>query len=236
MNSAFHDHETGRAARILTAAEALVLKRGLKGVTVAEIAEQAHVGKGTVYLYWGTKESLFIELLGRSFLTVLDELAEQIRARPELARPDHLCPYLVHSVLQQPLVRAAQTSDADILGALAEDPRSREMLDRHGAAALIRALLPRWRRQGLARTDWDLDRQACALQMLTVGFLETTARHRTPRDLDQAERDAAMTEAVAALLTTPADPPCPPDETALDAIALLEQARNALRASIDDHD
>jgi hypothetical protein len=41
------EHDSGTAARILAAARDLVLKRGVKGLTVAEIAEKAHVGKGT---------------------------------------------------------------------------------------------------------------------------------------------------------------------------------------------
>ena len=52
------EHDSGTAARILAAARELVLKRGVKGLTVAEIAARAHVGKGTAYLYWPTKEDL----------------------------------------------------------------------------------------------------------------------------------------------------------------------------------
>jgi AcrR family transcriptional regulator len=55
--------DSGTAARILAAARELVLKRGVKGLTVAEIAEKAHVGKGTAYLYWKTKEDLLLAVI-----------------------------------------------------------------------------------------------------------------------------------------------------------------------------
>jgi hypothetical protein len=44
-------------------ARELVLKRGVKGLTIAEIAEKAHVGKGTAYLYWKTKEDLLLAVI-----------------------------------------------------------------------------------------------------------------------------------------------------------------------------
>jgi AcrR family transcriptional regulator len=40
-----------------------VLKRGVKGLTIAEIAEKVHVGKGTAYLYWKTKEDLLLAVI-----------------------------------------------------------------------------------------------------------------------------------------------------------------------------
>jgi AcrR family transcriptional regulator len=79
-------HST-RAARLLAAAGDLLIGRGAKGFTVADVAARAHVGKGTVYLYWPTKEDLLIGLIGRAFLRLLDDLIEQLSADPGLARP-----------------------------------------------------------------------------------------------------------------------------------------------------
>ena len=59
-----------KAERILAVTRDLLLKRGVRGMTVAELAERAHVGKGTVYLYWDTKEELFFSVLARDFLDI----------------------------------------------------------------------------------------------------------------------------------------------------------------------
>ena len=226
-------HEAGKPARIMNAAEELLLKRGFKGVTIADIADRAHIGKGTVYLYWPTTKSLFLGLLGRSFLGVLDEVVEQIRARPELVRPDRLCPHMIHGVLARPLVRALQTSDADVLGALADDPRSQQIMDRQGAASLLGGLLPVWRRHGLARTDWPLDRQAYALEMLAAGFFATSTRRPSSGSVNAAARDVTLADAIAAVLGMADVSFDTLDAAALEAIEILEQAKVALGTSIE---
>ena len=52
------EQQSTKAARLLASAGELLLSRGARGFTVADVAKRAHVGKGTVYLYWPTKEDL----------------------------------------------------------------------------------------------------------------------------------------------------------------------------------
>lgn len=117
MTSTIVARRTGKAAKILTAAEELILKQGFKGVTMAAVAQRAHVGKGTAYLYWRTKEDLFLELLAG----VLADLADRVCATPGLAMADRLCPAIADAWLARPLVRALQVTDSDVLGALLDD-------------------------------------------------------------------------------------------------------------------
>jgi AcrR family transcriptional regulator len=63
--------------RVLAAAGELVLARGSRGVTIAEVARRAHIGKGTVYLYWKTKEDLLLDLVCRDFLALADEITDR---------------------------------------------------------------------------------------------------------------------------------------------------------------
>jgi TetR/AcrR family fatty acid metabolism transcriptional regulator len=49
--------------RLLEAAAKVFSERGFKRTTMAEVARRADVGKGTVYEYFESKESLFLELL-----------------------------------------------------------------------------------------------------------------------------------------------------------------------------
>src|ERR687891_2443007 len=93
--TALAEHDSGTSARILAAARELVLKRGVKGLTIAEIAEKAHVGKGTAYLYWKTKDDLLLGLFTRDFLAAVDGEIDALTADPDLARPHRLCPRLV---------------------------------------------------------------------------------------------------------------------------------------------
>ena len=163
------ERHSSTAARLLTAANDLLLGRGAKGFTVADVAARAHVGKGTVYLYWPTKEDLLIGLIGRSFLRVLDDLVQQLDDDPALARPSRFCPMMLHAATSQPLVAALQRHDDDLLGLLADHPRSVALNDALGPSAVLDAMVPLWRSDGLARTDWDIADQTFALHALITG-------------------------------------------------------------------
>lgn len=161
-------HST-KAARLLAAAGELLIGRGAKGFTVADVAARAHVGKGTVYLYWPTKEDLLIGLIGRGFLSLLDDLIGDLTDDPDLARPSRFCPRMLEIATAQPLVAAFQRRDADLLGMLADHPRSIAFHDALGPSAVLRAILPIWRRHGLARSDWEITDQTFALRALMTG-------------------------------------------------------------------
>ncbi|BBY84832.1 TetR family transcriptional regulator [Mycolicibacterium tokaiense] len=159
-----------KAARLLRAADELLVSRGARGFTVADVAKRAHVSKGTVYLYWPTKEDLLIGLVGRGFLRLLDEVIRRIADDPDLARPSRFCPLMLEVVSSQPLLAALQRHDDDLLGLLADHPRPVALHDALGPSAVVGAVLPVWRRYGLADSGWDVDDQSFALHALVTGF------------------------------------------------------------------
>ncbi|MCP2256133.1 transcriptional regulator, TetR family [Prauserella aidingensis] len=191
------EHSSPKAARILTAAGELLINRGSKGVTIAEVAQKAHIGKGTVYLYWKTKEDLLLGLVCRDFLALANEVIAEVTADPDLARPSRLCPRMLRHAAEHPFVTALQRNDDYLLGVLADDPRSERLLDTLGPDALMDNVLPIWRTHGLARTDWPLADQALALHALTTGFAAEAAHGDRPQ-VDDPER--VLAAAVTALL------------------------------------
>ena len=50
-------------------------------ITISEVAERAGLAKGTIYLYFKTKEELFLALLVQQLATWFDELDAQLRAQ-----------------------------------------------------------------------------------------------------------------------------------------------------------
>ncbi|GAA4013071.1 helix-turn-helix domain-containing protein [Streptomyces plumbiresistens] len=230
--TALAEHDSATAARILGAARELVLKRGVKGLTVAEIAEKAHVGKGTAYLYWGTKQDLLFGLFARDFLTFLEGEIHRLGADPDACRPQRLCPQVARSALNHPVVRAMQSGDDDLLGALAQHPRSVELLDLLGPAALMYMVLPVWRAHRLVRTDWPLDDQAYALHALMTGFLGAVNRPQTPSSITVDDPDKVMAAAVTALLGPEEAGPDEVRAAAEDGLRLLRERRDAVLALI----
>jgi AcrR family transcriptional regulator len=108
-----------RAERILDAAADLLLRWGYKRVTIDDVATDAGIGKGTVYLHWATREALFCSVLQRDLLSAVSEIVEAIRAEPELAIFHRLLPRWFVVVKRRPLVRAAVLAELDLLGKLA---------------------------------------------------------------------------------------------------------------------
>lgn len=59
---------------ILAAAAALFASRPFHEVRLEDVAARAKVGKGTVYLYWSSKEALYLALVRRGFAAVVERL------------------------------------------------------------------------------------------------------------------------------------------------------------------
>ena len=64
-----------RPRQILDAALAVFGQEGLAAAKVEHIAERAGISKGTVYLYFPSKEELFLEVVRSTWLEMLDSIA-----------------------------------------------------------------------------------------------------------------------------------------------------------------
>ena len=76
-----NDKELRRAA-ILRAAESLVAEHGRVVASVAEVAQHAGIAKGTVYLYFRTREEIFLALHGRWMGRMFDRFDALFDGRP----------------------------------------------------------------------------------------------------------------------------------------------------------
>ena len=113
-----------RAQRILNAAAQLLERWGYSRVTIDDIAKQADVGKGTVYLHWPNREALFMAVLQRELLQFMDELAPTLRNNPEELLLHRLVRHFWLAATRRPLIRAVFVQDFETLGRLttAGDP------------------------------------------------------------------------------------------------------------------
>lgn len=107
-----------KAARILDAAEALLIKFGYRRVTVDDVARRAGVGKGTVYLYWPSKLELFASVLTRQSAQMLAEQLATMKADPAEVRLHRSMRRTFLQIMRRPLSKAFATRDYDVLGEL----------------------------------------------------------------------------------------------------------------------
>ena len=224
------ERHSAKAARLLEAAGDLLIGRGARGFTVADVAQRAHVGKGTVYLYWPTKEDLLVGLIGRGFLSLIDDMIQTLTDEPDLARPSRFCPLMLQIATSKPLVAALQRHDEDLLGVLTRDPRSVAFHDALGPGAVLSAVLPVWRRNGLARSDWDLADQIFALHGLITGVAMSLIGP-TPVTADDPLK--VLSAAVTALLGPERGSQKQIRATAAEVIEFLRQGRVAALHLLD---
>jgi AcrR family transcriptional regulator len=70
--------------RILDAADALIAQRGMRGVTVAELARRAELSRPTVYRHWSDADDVVRAALLRRIADILAEFPAPAGTRPAL--------------------------------------------------------------------------------------------------------------------------------------------------------
>ena len=151
--------------RILAAARAVMLSKGLVRATTKEIARAASVSEGTLYNHFANKEELFLYTLNQQpsgFITLMRGLHERVANEP------------VQSVLVE-VARSALDFYAEAIpmgASFFADPellaRHRELLQQRGAGPqraneAVAAYLQAEQRIGRVRADVDLEAAAYML-------------------------------------------------------------------------
>jgi AcrR family transcriptional regulator len=118
------DKRALRAQRILDAAAQLLERWGYSRVNIEDIAKQAGVGKGTIYLHWPNREALFLAVIQRELIQFIDNLAPTLRDHPEELLLHRLVRHFWLAANRRPLIRAVFVQDFETLGRLttAGDP------------------------------------------------------------------------------------------------------------------
>jgi AcrR family transcriptional regulator len=163
--------DTERAERILAAARELLMAWGYKRVTVDEIARRAHIGKGTFYLHWKTKETLFTELLGRELHKQVDSVAAGIEQDPSAALPSRLIREIFLQQTRAPIAQAIHAGDSDVLGALAITSNGLPVIQELGFHTLLARLVDVWRAHGLVTVTASAADQIYTIDAVLHGFI-----------------------------------------------------------------
>ncbi|MEV0611883.1 helix-turn-helix domain-containing protein [Nonomuraea sp. NPDC050404] len=226
------EHHSRKAARILDSARELVLDHGAAKVTVSEISRAAGVGKGTVYLYWPSKEDLIRGLFARDLFTILETGIARVTTDPATVQPRHLATLLLRTTHRLPLAQRLQRGDADLLRILMQDAGDRDLFARTQPAAMCRQVMPILRRHGLIRHDRPLPDQVYALHAVLTGFFAAVS---APASAPPADDPYTVLADTVALLLEPSGPPA---EAALAAaadqtLAVLRETRDAILDYID---
>jgi len=160
-----------RAERILDAAAALIQRWGYDKTTIDDIAKQAGVAKGTIYLHWKTREALFQALLTREYLTMLEEFLQRLAGDPESATLHGITKQAFLIPMTRPLIKGMMLGDTDMLGELAHREYADPASVTQRRVEMGRAYMELLRSKGLVRIDMSIQAQIHMLLATSIGFL-----------------------------------------------------------------
>lgn len=155
--------------RILEAAMTVFGEKGYHNATMAEIAEAAAVGKGTLYWYFSSKEELFSAMVDHG-LGVLEGklyaiISDQTLSFPHLFR--RIIGYYLHFAYNHRYLARIFLNSMHGLGGIRE-----QFLQLHDRFTKLNSeLIRRGRNEGLLRSDLELERAETALAGLLSAFI-----------------------------------------------------------------
>ncbi|MDC0674390.1 TetR/AcrR family transcriptional regulator [Nannocystis radixulma] len=214
-----------RADRILDAAGVLLLRLGYRKVTIEDVAKQADVGKGTVYLHWRSKEQLFTALVLRTSMELTEELLGLVRADPTQVLPHRFVRSSFLAAVRRPLMFALLSGDTELLGKLSKGPLSR--MKAQSGEQYSRMMIAR----GLLRGDVPHLQYTMRAAMLGFYMIESLDREAANFAAE------AKADAIAHVIRHAFEPAGVPDptvvaEAATELTALLESVISTCRAWI----
>ncbi|MFI6304686.1 TetR/AcrR family transcriptional regulator [Amycolatopsis thailandensis] len=214
------DRTAGRADRILDAAGVLLSRLGYRKVTIEDIASQAGIGKGTIYLHWPTKETLFHALLLRESLRAAANLLDRLEKDPAEVVPHRFQRAAFLFTQRNPLLGALITGNTELMGRLKRHPLQDQ------DAVVTERYLKTMTDRGLLRDD--IPNLLFSLRASALGFYLMDSFTGDGTGLTPEEK----ADALAHIIRTAFEPPEPPSTANLaDAAAEVIEAFRDLISS-----
>lgn len=158
-----------RAQRILDAAAKLITHYGYDKTTVGDIAREAGVSKGAIYLHWRSKDALFEALLKREITGYMKDYLARLRADPEGGTFYGMYKSSLLALRENPILRALFGRDRRVLGDYVQRLGNRAYERRFGAR---KELLKVMQDLGAMRSDADPEVVAYILTTMAFGLMK----------------------------------------------------------------
>src|SRR6266571_8419226 len=164
------DERKLREERILDAATTLLVRWGYRKTTLDDVAREAGVGKGTIYLHWKDKNDLFRAAIWREQQRYSEEVQRRIAADPEGGLLHRVSTHGMLAALSNPLMAAIIRGKSDILNGFlgAYDPGFLNQLVGNADAYFVQL-----QHAGLIRADIPASIITYLLTALKVGMINS---------------------------------------------------------------
>jgi AcrR family transcriptional regulator len=198
------DERQQREERILDAAAELLVRWGYRKTTIDDVAHEAGVGKGTIYLHWKDKNALFNAAIWRASQQATDDTLRRIAADPEGGQFHRVWTHGMLAVLSNRLTAALMTGNPDIFQGIMETlpPATLDKLEGNAEENITQL-----QRAGLIRADVPVADATFLMGALKIGIIHLAAI-AGPERMPSAER---LTEAISDLMRRWLEPAAPSD-------------------------
>lgn len=159
-----------RREEILNAAQRLFAREGFHATRLDDIAEEAELSKGTIYLYFNNKEDLFLSLVQQRLSQLMDRLRRSVEAvKPALEKISRLVhAYLSFFEENGDFFRIIH-SESTRFSLNIRDEQRRAILDRYREYVdFVTAVIAKGKRAGVFK---GINSQAIALSL--IGLLHS---------------------------------------------------------------
>lgn len=180
-----------RREQIFRAAAAVIIRQGYDKTTMSDIADEAGVSRGTVYLSFKGKEELFEALLSWEWMQYARIWLETLESDPRGGTMGGFYRAIFRAVDSRPLMASMMRRDRRVLGNYLRKPNNQVVRMESGSVTIdfIRTL----QAVGVVRQDLDPEVTAHLLETLSYGQL-TIADFKSP---DQFPPFSVVMEALA---------------------------------------
>jgi AcrR family transcriptional regulator len=209
------DERKLREERILDAAATLLVRWGFRKTTIDDVAREAGVAKGTIYLHWRDKNELFRAAIMHAQQQAMADVTRRIAADPEGGLPHRLWTHGMMAALTNPLLAAILRGRTDVFQGMQGvfDPATLQQLTGDYEEYIVQL-----QRAGLIRADLPVSVIAFLTSALKIGIISTPeifGLEHTP-SLEQ------LTEAISDLIRRWLEPERSTSDTAVGKQAVVE--------------
>ena len=161
-----------RATRILEAAARLMTRYGYDKTTMEDIAREACVSKGAIYLEWSGREDLFDDLFEHEMKKLILDIRSRIESSVEEINISNLYGITLSAMNSSRLISALYTRDGKILGDFVhrQDPNRyihRLLMSKESITTL--------QKSGMLRSDLSADVLAYLFSLMALGVLSISS-------------------------------------------------------------
>ena len=184
----------GRELQLLDAAARLFTQAGFDKTTVADVAAEAGVSKGAVYLHFESKDALLEALILREMQAYAAKWARLVEADPQGGRVGGMYRCALRALSDSPVMAALLRRDARVFGNYLRKPGGYLAAGRSGTSRT--EFVVAMQQAGAIRSDVDPEVTAHIMNMLSYGLV-AMGQVMDPRHIPATE---AILEGIADLL------------------------------------